>query len=96
MLYEHHDKTLRPLGHSEQVGTAMEGGELVQRLKLLDREGDLADDIDLSGAILRLKLPDHAFEAFKFAKESGLIPEGSEMCHNFELSIRAELRRENH
>ena len=47
LLYEHHDKTLRPLGHSEQIGTAMDGGELVQRLKLLDREGDLADDIDL-------------------------------------------------
>lgn len=92
LMYEHSDKTLRPLGHSVQVGTAMEGGELVHRLKLLDREGDLADDIDISGAILRLKLPDHAFDALRFAKESGLVPEGSELCHNFELSIRAEVK----
>lgn len=92
LLYEHTDKTLRPLGHSIQVGTAMDGGELVHRLKLLDREGDLADDIDLSGAILRLKLPYNAFDALKFAKESGYVPEGTEMCHNFELSIRAEMK----
>lgn len=91
LLYEHSDKTLRPLGHSVQVGTAMDGGELINRLKLLDREGDLADDIDISGAILRLKLPDHALDALKFAKDSGMVPEGHEMCHNFELSIRAEM-----
>jgi hypothetical protein len=70
----------------------MEGGQLVERLKLLEREGDLADDIDLSGAILRLKLHDHALQALKFAKESGLVPAGAELCHTFELSIRAERR----
>lgn len=60
LLYEHADRSLRPLGHAVQVGTAMDGGQLVERLKLLEREGDLADDIDLSGALLRLKLHDHA------------------------------------
>lgn len=92
LLYEHADRSLRPLGHSVQVGTAMDGGQLVERLKLLEREGDLADDIDLSGAILRLKLHDHALQALRFARESGLVPEGAELCHTFELSIRAERR----
>jgi len=70
----------------------MQGGQLVQRLKLLEREGDLAEDADLSGAILRLRLPEHALHALKFAKESGLLAAGEELCHTFELSIRAERR----
>jgi len=70
----------------------MEGGQLVERLKLLEREGDLADDVNLSGAILRLRLPDHALQALKFAKDSGMVPEKAELCHTFELSIRAERR----
>jgi len=69
----------------------MNGGELINRLKLLDREGDLADDIDISGAILRLKLPDHSMEVLSIAKDSGLLPDHHEMCHTFELSIRAEV-----
>lgn len=70
----------------------MEGGEVIHRLKLLDREGDLADDIDLSGAILRMTVPDHAISALKFAKDSGFVPEGVELCHTFDLSIRAEMQ----
>jgi len=35
----------------------MWGKQLVERLKILDKESDLADDINISGAILRLKLP---------------------------------------
>jgi hypothetical protein len=70
----------------------MEGSELVQRLKLLDKESDLADDIDISGAILRLRLPPTAMSAIKFAKESGMLHEDTELCHTFELSIRAEKR----
>ena len=70
----------------------MEGGQRVERLKLLEQEGELADDVDLSGAVLRLKLPGSALEALKVAEESGLIPEGAELCHTFELSIRAEKR----
>jgi hypothetical protein len=92
LLYEHGDRSLRPLGHSLQVGTAMEGGQLVERLKLLEREGDLADDVNLSGAILRLRLDDHALQAFRIARESGFVPSGTELCHTFELSIRVERR----
>jgi len=80
LLYEHTDRSLRPLGRSVQVGTAMEGGQLVERLKLLEREADLADDINLTGAILRLKLPAQALEALNFAQDSGFIPEGAEVC----------------
>ena len=58
---------------------------------MLEREGDLADDIDLSGAILRLNVPEHAINALKFSKDSGFVPEGTELCHTFELSIRAEM-----
>jgi len=57
LLYEDKFKVLRPLGRSMTVKSSVENGDLVQRLKLLDREGELADDIDLSGAILRLKIP---------------------------------------
>lgn len=59
---------------------------------MLDKESDLADDIDISGAILRLRLPPNALSAIKFAKDSGMLPEETELCHTFELSIRAEKR----
>jgi hypothetical protein len=57
LLYEDTHRELKILGRSQRVYTGPVGGQYVQRLKLLDKEGDLADDIDIKGAILRLKLP---------------------------------------
>jgi len=57
LLYEGKDRALRLLGRSHPLPSAAGGGQLIERLKLLDREGDLADDVDLTGAILRVSLP---------------------------------------
>jgi len=92
LLYEDAHKALRPLGRSHPVGSAAHGGRFIQRLKLLDREGDLADDVDLSGAILRLKLPPSSLKLADSLKAGGHVAAGSEVCHNLELSVRAELR----
>lgn len=57
---------------------------------MLDRDEDLADDVNLSGAILRLKLPGTAVKLQDTLKEEGHLESGHEICHNFRLSIRAE------
>lgn len=51
------DRDLKLLGHSQRVLSSSNGGQLIERLRLLDKEGDLSDDSNISGAILRLKLP---------------------------------------
>jgi len=90
LLYEDDGKALRLLGLSEPVAPAANGGKFVHRLKLLDREGDLADDINLSGAILRLKLPASSIKLQDRLKETGHLESSQEICHNFRLSVRAE------
>jgi hypothetical protein len=74
------------------MGSAAHNSRFAQRLKLLDREGDLAEDIDLEGAILRLRFPPSSVHLFDTLKEAGYLSSGTEICHSFALSIRAELR----
>lgn len=57
LLYEHPDRSLRALGRSEIIQGTPGGTKHIERLKLLDKESELADDLDISGAILRLRLP---------------------------------------
>lgn len=52
----------------------------------------MADDEDLAGAVLRLRLPASALHLFETLKERGHLKTVKEICHNFELSIRAEKR----
>jgi hypothetical protein len=92
LLYEKKDKSLGLLGRSHPVGSAAHGGRFAQRLKLLDREGDLAEDVDLAGAILRLRFPPSSIHLFDTLKEEGKLSKGTEICHSFTLSVRAELR----
>mmetsp|Transcript_21053 Transcript_21053/g.32596 ORF Transcript_21053/g.32596 Transcript_21053/m.32596 type:complete len:98 (+) Transcript_21053:568-861(+) len=87
LLYEDKNRVLRPLGRSMTVKSSLGKGELVQRLKLLEREGDMADDINLSGAILRLKLPGSVTSLPSILKSA---LHGDEVCNNFRLSVRAE------
>ena len=90
LLYEGHNRELKLLGRSQQVSAGPVGGQYVQRLKLLDQEGDIADDMNISGAVLRLRLPASALQLFETLKDRGHLANVKEICHNFELSIRAE------
>jgi hypothetical protein len=92
LLYEDSNRLLKPLGRSKPVGSAAHGGRFIQRLKLLDREGDLADDVVLAGAVLRLRLPPSSLKLLETLKKGGHVAAGAELCHNFQLSVRAELR----
>lgn len=93
MFYEAKDRSLKLLGRSHPLPSAAHETHLVERLKLLEREGDLADDVNLSGAVLRITLPSEAIELLAMLKERGHLDRGNdEVCHNFQLSIRAEIR----
>ena len=92
LLYEHPDRSLRALGRSEIVQGTPGGTHHIERLKLLDKESELADDLDISGAILRIKLPYQGVEALALAKRFGTSKENEELCHNFKLSVRIEKR----
>lgn len=92
LFYEDSQGGLRTLGRSHPVGSAAHGGRFVQRLKLNDREGDIADDINIAGAILRLQLPPASIKLLDTLKQAGHVATGSELCHNIHLSVRAELR----
>lgn len=93
LFYEAKDRALKLLGRSHPLPSAAHETHLVERLKLLEREGDLADDVELSGAVLRISLPSEAIELLAQLKERGHLDRGkSEVCHNFQLSVRAELR----
>ena len=81
LLYEDQNKLLKPLGKSKPVGSSAHSSRFIQRLKLLDTEGDLADDIVLSGTIMRLKLPPSSIKLMDFLKKGGHIE--NELCHNF-------------
>jgi len=91
LLYEKKDRTLGLLGRSHPVGSAAHGGRFTQRLKLLDREGELAEDVDVDGAILRLRFPASSIHLFDIMRQEGHLGD-VEICHSFSLSIRAELR----
>jgi len=92
LLYEGKDRALRLLGRSHPLPSAAGGGQLIQRLKLLDQEGDLADDVDLTGAILRVSLPLESVQLLSILKAHGHLDRVKpELCHNFQLSVRAEL-----
>jgi len=73
LLYEGKDRSLRPLGRSHPLPSAAGGGHLIERLKLLDREGDLADDVALTGAVLRVSLPSEAVELLSVLKARGYL-----------------------
>jgi len=73
------------------VGSAAHGGRFTQRLKLLDHEGELAEDVNIDGAILRLRFPAASVHLFDVLRDEGHIGK-REVCHGFSLSIRAELR----
>jgi hypothetical protein len=92
LLYERKDKSLGLLGKSHPVGSSAHNSQFTQRLKLLDREGDLAEDVDLDGAILRLRFPPSSVHLLDTLKDLNYFSQGREICHNFALSIRAELR----
>ena len=93
LLYEDKHRELKQIGRSQQVDTN-KGGQFIQRLKLLDQEGDLADDINLSGAVLRLKIPASSVLLHDLLKASGHVERNQEICHTFTLSVRAEKRDE--
>ena len=67
----------------------LKDGPSVQRLKWLEHANHVLSKEDVSHAILRLKLPLSALQSMKIAEEFG-IEKGSDLCHNFGLSIRAE------
>ena len=97
LLYEDKHQELEMLGKSYQVATSTGSGQqAVHRLKLLEREGELADDINLSGAVLRLRLPRSSVDIQDTLQEQGLVERGHELCHNFYLSVRAEKRAPDH
>jgi len=93
LLYEDKHRELKQIGRSQQVDTN-KGGPFIQRLKLLEQEGDLADDINLSGAVLRIKLPASSVLLHDLLKASGHVEKNQEICHSFTLSVRAEKRDE--
>jgi hypothetical protein len=95
LFYEDAHKVLRPLGHSQHVISKGQNAKYVQRLKLLDIEGDLGD-IDISGAVLRLRLPESAVHlANEMIEHAHGLSNVNEVCHNFKLSVRAENRDAN-
>jgi len=51
----------------------------------------MAEDVDLQGAILRLRFPPSSVHLFDVLKDSGHLSD-KEVCHTFSLSVRAELR----
>lgn len=91
LLYTKKDGSLGLLGRSHPVGSAAHGGRFTQRLKLLDREEELAEDVDVDTAVLRLRFPPSSVHIFDVLKENGHLG-NAEICHSFSLSIRAELR----
>lgn len=91
LLYEAPGGHLELLGRSHPVGSSATGSRYTQRLKLLDREGDLADDPNLTGAVLRVRFPPSSIHLLETLSSGGHL-EGREACHTFQLSIRAELR----
>ena len=78
------------LGHSQPV-TNGNGKHYVQRLKLVEKEGDLSHNSEtkFDRAVLRLKMPATALELVHTLNHEGLFGKG-EICHNFQLWIRAE------
>lgn len=91
LLYEKKDKTLGLLGRSHPVGSSAHGSRFTQRLKLLDREGELAEDVNVEGVILRLRFPPSSIHLFDVLRDEGHLGD-REICHTFSLSVRAELR----
>lgn len=79
---------MRPLARSELVSPSTSGNYL-QRMKLLEREGDLAD-VKIESGLLRLKYPAEALYVIDALAHNNFIPEGQEVCHNFHLSVNAE------
>ena len=60
---------------------------MVQRLKLNSNASEVAEE--LKHATLRLKFPPQSLEAMKMIEDSGRLKEGEDLCHTFDLSIRA-------
>ena len=59
---------------------------MVQRLKL---HANASGVEELKHATLRLKFPPQALEAMKMIEDSGRLKDGEDLCHTFDLSIRA-------
>lgn len=91
LLYEKPDKSLAPLGRSHPAGSSAHESRFTQRLKLLDREEDLAEDVNVDHAVLRIRYPPSSIHLVDELVDQGLLHD-QEACHTFELSIRAELR----
>lgn len=91
LLYEKPDKSLALLGRSHPAGSSAHESRYTQRLKLLDREEDLAEDVNVDHAVLRIRYPPSAIHLIDELVDRGLLRD-REACHTFELSIRAELR----
>jgi len=86
LMYEDKNRALKLLGRSHPLpsGATTGSDKLIERLKLIDQEGDLADDIDLSGAVLRMTLPKESVRLLPELKERGYIGrDKSEVCFNF-------------
>lgn len=79
------DKTLEQLGYSERVHNEPRG-QMVQRLKLNSNASEVEE---LKHATLRLKFPPQSLEAMKMIEDSGRLKEGEDLCHTFDLSVRA-------
>jgi hypothetical protein len=79
------------LGRSHPEGSTAHEGRFVQRLKRLDRAGDLAEDVDVKGAVLRLRFPPSSIHLVDDLIDQGHLGT-RELCHTFQLSIRAESR----
>lgn len=91
LLYEKPDKSLALLGRSHPAGSSAHESRFTQRLKLLDREEDLAEDVNVDHAILRIRYPPSSIHLIDELVDEGLLGD-QEACHTFQLSIRAELR----
>lgn len=79
------------LGRSHPVGSTARSSRYTQRLKLLDQEDQLAEDVDLEGAVLRLRYPPSSIHLIDQLIDQGHLADRP-ACLTFDLSIRAERR----
>lgn len=91
LLYQKPDKSLAILGRSHPVGSTAHSSRFTQRLKLEDEEDQLAEDVDLQSAILRLRFPPSSIHLVDELIDHGHLGDRP-LCHSFSMSIRAELR----
>ena len=91
LLYQKPDKSLAILGRSHPVGSTAHSSRFTQRLKLEDEEDQLAEEVNLTSAILRLRYPPSSIHLVDELIDHGHLGDRP-LCHSFSMSIRAEQR----